>query len=151
MKDRVRLTLAAVLALAMHAELATAQNVAGTSQMHAAVINAIRDDAPRTNYVLYYDARLAAIAPQVAQLTGVRAVQGIPNAQSRLPGADTVAMKISVDSIGSSAAAVTVDIWGSLAPLSALSPTSYWVQRRVHLVKKGQAWVVSKVQVLIET
>lgn len=146
------LILVSAVTLAIGVPALQAQNAAGTAQMHAAIVRAIRADAPPAPYLLVYDAKRSNVAQVAARLAGVRAVVGrLVEGTPVAAGGDTISLRITVDSLGASTAVATVDVWGSLRPRSRYAPTAWFVTRRVDLVLRNKEWIVSRLTTLMES
>lgn len=142
----VFLGLIAVLTTAIGERSSAQQDPVEAAQLRAALIRAVREDAPATPIVLFYvgssDTAITRRAGVLANVP-VRRLQDTRDGASATRG-DTTGVRIQVDSINGSKAVVTVFTWGAMRKPLPNHPTGWFEVKRAELALEAGRWVVKK-------
>jgi len=143
------LALTFTLFVAVWPSLAVAQRASSDAQLRVAIIEALRQDAPPVPFILIEEASSDSLTRQAGALLN------IPVRRWKLlkpaPPADTVAVRITVDTISPQSALATVVRSGSLRTPKAGGLTSWFVINRVELTRVKGRWVVTKLSTAMES
>lgn len=143
------LTATLTLALLASAPIVSAQRAGSDTQLRVAIIEAIRQDAPPVPFILVEEATPDSLVRQAGASLNIP-VRSWKLVKAALP-ADTVALRITVDSISPRSAVATVVRAGSLRTPKAGGPTSWFAINRVELARIHGRWVVTKLSTTMES